>query len=219
MLQTLLQDTRYAQPVAPRSGFALTAVLTLALAIGANAAIFSAVKGVLIAPLPYRDPDRFVRLFEESPRPIVQVAPVLPAATSADDCPPSGIEANARTARNDPDETRKRIMGCSGSCWDCAHAASLGRIACGAPPGPTSCVANVHHERFAAKVRRWSSCVNVSGRRTRVRARKRTWLARAWIEEQRGADRDSGRVDYAVTGGLAVLSVTHPFRHRSMLLA
>jgi hypothetical protein len=38
----------------------------LALAIGANAAIFSAVKGVLIAPLPYENPDRLVRLFEES---------------------------------------------------------------------------------------------------------------------------------------------------------
>src|SRR5262249_20969293 len=41
--------------------------LTLALSIGANAAIFSAVRGVLVAPLPYADPDRLVRLFEESP--------------------------------------------------------------------------------------------------------------------------------------------------------
>ena len=47
-------------------GFAATAILTLALAIGANAAIFSAVEGVLIAPLPYPEPSRLVRLFEES---------------------------------------------------------------------------------------------------------------------------------------------------------
>ena len=41
--------------------------MTLALSIGANAAIFSAVQGVLISPLPYPEPDRLVRLFEEAP--------------------------------------------------------------------------------------------------------------------------------------------------------
>jgi putative ABC transport system permease protein len=63
------QDVRYAVRLLRRSpGFATTATLTLALAIGANAAIWSAVKGILIAPLPYPDPDRLVRLFEEAPR-------------------------------------------------------------------------------------------------------------------------------------------------------
>jgi predicted permease len=63
------QDVRYAVRLLKRSpGFALTATLTLALSIGANAAIWSAVKGILIAPLPYEDPDRLVRLFEEAPR-------------------------------------------------------------------------------------------------------------------------------------------------------
>jgi putative ABC transport system permease protein len=67
-MRALLQDVRYAIRLLRRSrAFAATATLTLALSIGANAAIFSAVKGVLIAPLPYSDPDRLVRLFEEAP--------------------------------------------------------------------------------------------------------------------------------------------------------
>ena len=66
-MHTLLQDVRYSVRLLLRSpGFALTSIATLALAIGANAAIFSAVKGILIAPLPYPEPDRLVRLFEES---------------------------------------------------------------------------------------------------------------------------------------------------------
>lgn len=62
------QDVRYAIRLLRRSpGFAATATLTLALSIGANAAIWSAVKGVLVAPLPYPEPEKLVRLFEEAP--------------------------------------------------------------------------------------------------------------------------------------------------------
>ena len=49
-------------------GFAASALFTLALAIGANTAIFSAVYGILLRPLPFRDASRLVLLNEAAPR-------------------------------------------------------------------------------------------------------------------------------------------------------
>src|SRR5216110_1916158 len=63
-MEVFLADVRYALRGMRRSpGFAAAAILTLALGMGATTAIFSVIKGVLLAPLPYREPERSVMIW------------------------------------------------------------------------------------------------------------------------------------------------------------
>ncbi len=65
-LNKIMNDLKFAfRQLAKNPGFTTVAVLTLALGIGANTAIFSVVNGVLLRPLPYKEPGRIVTVLHE----------------------------------------------------------------------------------------------------------------------------------------------------------
>ena len=84
----MLGDLRYAcRSLAASRGFSLAAILTLALGIGANTAIFTVVYGVLLKPLPYGDPERIVRSDRRPARiPAERLVPELRRLARAQSC-------------------------------------------------------------------------------------------------------------------------------------
>ena len=68
-LEPLVRDLRYAFRMLRKTpGFTVVALLTLAVGIGVNTAVFTVVNTLLLKPLPFPDPDRLVMVFERPPR-------------------------------------------------------------------------------------------------------------------------------------------------------
>ena len=84
VFDSLWRDLRYAVFTLARTpGFTIVALLIMAMGIGANTALFTIVRSVLLKPLPFKDPDRLIQLYEKSPtgsHPFNYVAPGMYAA-------------------------------------------------------------------------------------------------------------------------------------------
>ena len=79
-MPSILHEARYAVRSLMRSpGFSAVAVLTLALGVGANTAVFSLITAVLLRPLPYEQADRLVMVWESAPFFGLRDSPVSPA--------------------------------------------------------------------------------------------------------------------------------------------
>jgi putative ABC transport system permease protein len=77
LTDAMRRNISYALRVLARTpGFTLTVVLTLALGIGLNSAVFSAIDAILVRPLPYPEPDRLVRVMEMGEETERFIAPV-----------------------------------------------------------------------------------------------------------------------------------------------
>lgn len=69
MMETIVQDIRYGvRSLRKAPTFAVIAVVTLALGIGADTAMFSIVNGVLLQPIPFTEPDRLLMLYTSMPQ-------------------------------------------------------------------------------------------------------------------------------------------------------
>jgi len=80
MIESIFADVRYGlRSLLKRPAFTAVALMTLALGIGVNSAIFSAVDSILLRPLPLKDPERLVSVWEQTPRDGIRQNQAAPA--------------------------------------------------------------------------------------------------------------------------------------------
>jgi predicted permease len=120
MIENALQDLRYAARLCRRSaGFTAVAVLSLAIGIGGNAAIFSLVDCLLLRPLPYQEPERLVRITGIFPRAAVRAfqdesrTMTVAAATAPFDDNLSGFGQPMRVSVSAVSANAARVLGVS----------------------------------------------------------------------------------------------------------
>ena len=172
-----MRDLRYALRSLSRArGFALTVIVTLGLGIGANTAIFSVVRGVLLKPLPHRDGDRLIYLRHSITGPggeniLFSVPEILDFRTSAKSL--GGIaeySSMAYTLQGDNDAVRINVGLVTGNFFDVMGLSPvLGRVLNSGDDGTTvPAVMVLTHEYL---MRRFSGDSSVIGRQVRVDGR------------------------------------------------
>ena len=172
-----MRDLRYALRSLSRArGFALTVIVTLGLGIGANTAIFSVVRGVLLKPLPHRDGDRLIYLRHSITGPggeniLFSVPEILDFRTSAKSL--GGIaeySSMAYTLQGDNDAVRINVGLVTGNFFDVMGLSPvLGRVLNSGDDGTTvPAVMVLTHEYW---MRRFSGDSSVIGRQVRVDGR------------------------------------------------
>ncbi|HTA42214.1 MAG TPA: ABC transporter permease [Bryobacteraceae bacterium] len=170
----LLQDTRYALRGLRRNPvFASVAILTLALGIGMNTAVFSVVSAVLIKPLPYAEPDRIVWLATYNQRFHFEAASAPDFADWRDQS--KSFEEMAAyvtvdsTVQDGDQSAKHSFVSITPEFWriSCAHAA-LGRLFEANDRNVVVLTWRMFERRFGADPRLLGRAVTVDGRQTRI---------------------------------------------------